>query len=72
VEYPLLFNVLAFGGPREYTLVTHGRTERWVKLDLFAGGKMVRRCPLFVNPEVTRYKGAGSIDDFASFTCVKP
>jgi feruloyl esterase len=35
-------------------------------------GKVVRTRPLCAFPQVARYKGAGSIDDTANFTCVKP
>jgi len=35
-------------------------------------GKAVRTRPLCAYPEVARYKGSGSIDDAASFACVKP
>jgi hypothetical protein len=35
-------------------------------------GKLARSRPLCVYPQMARYKGTGSIDDFANFTCVKP
>ena len=35
-------------------------------------GKVVRTRPLCSYPEVARYKGNGSIDDAANFSCVKP
>ncbi len=35
-------------------------------------GKVVRTRPLCDYPRVARYKGTGSIDDAANFTCVKP
>ena len=35
-------------------------------------GKVVRTRPLCAYPQVARYKGAGSIDETANFTCVKP
>jgi len=35
-------------------------------------GKVVRTRPLCDYPRVARYKGSGSIDDAANFTCVKP
>ncbi len=34
--------------------------------------KVVRTRPLCVYPQVARYKGSGSIDESANFTCVKP
>ena len=37
-----------------------------------SGGKTVRTRPLCVYPEIARYKGTGSIDDTANFTCAKP
>jgi hypothetical protein len=35
-------------------------------------GKVVRTRPLCAYPLTARYKGAGSIDDTANFTCAKP
>jgi len=35
-------------------------------------GKTVRTRPLCAYPEVARYKGSGSIDDTANFSCAKP
>jgi len=35
-------------------------------------GKIVRTRPLCPYPQIARYKGAGSIDEAANFTCVKP
>jgi len=35
-------------------------------------GKVVRTRPLCPYPEVAKYKGSGSIDDAANFTCAKP
>lgn len=35
-------------------------------------GKVVRTRPLCAYPEVAKYKGSGSIDDAANFSCVKP
>ncbi|MCU1237874.1 MAG: Feruloyl esterase [Candidatus Solibacter sp.] len=35
-------------------------------------GRVVRTRPLCAYPEVARYKGSGSIDEAANFTCVKP
>ncbi len=35
-------------------------------------GKVVRTRPLCAYPQTARYKGTGSIDDAANFTCVKP
>jgi feruloyl esterase len=35
-------------------------------------GKPVRSRPLCPYPEVARYKGSGSLDEAASFSCEKP
>jgi Tannase and feruloyl esterase len=35
-------------------------------------GKVVRTRPLCPYPQIARYKGAGSIDDAANFSCAKP
>jgi feruloyl esterase len=35
-------------------------------------GKVARTRPLCAYPQVARYKGAGSIDESANFSCVKP
>ena len=35
-------------------------------------GKVVRTRPLCPYPQVARYKGAGSVDDAASFACASP
>lgn len=37
-----------------------------------SAGKVDRTRPLCAYPEVAKYKGTGSIDDAANFTCVKP
>ena len=35
-------------------------------------GKVVRTRPLCPYPQVARYKGSGSIDDAANFSCARP
>jgi hypothetical protein len=35
-------------------------------------GKVVRTRPLCAYPEVAEYRGSGSVDDAASFVCVRP
>jgi feruloyl esterase len=35
-------------------------------------GKTVRTRPLCAYPEIATYKGSGSTDDAANFTCKKP
>jgi feruloyl esterase len=37
-----------------------------------ANGQVVRSRPLCPYPQVARYKGQGSIDEAASFSCVAP
>ena len=37
-----------------------------------ADGKVTRSRPLCKYPEVAKYKGSGSTDDAASFTCAVP
>ena len=37
-----------------------------------ANGKIDRTRPLCLYPQVARYKGSGSIDEAASFSCVNP
>jgi feruloyl esterase len=36
------------------------------------GGKVDRTRPLCVYPQVAKYKGSGSTDDAANFSCVAP
>ncbi len=66
-------------GPNQFDAVT--ALEQWVEKgdapnQLLAthstGGKVDRSRPLCVYPKVARYKGAGSIDEAASFTCAAP
>ncbi len=52
--------------------VEHGAAPQVIRASKITAGKVVRTRPLCVYPEVARYKGAGSIDDFANFACVKP
>jgi feruloyl esterase len=49
------------GVPPETLLASHG-----------SNGKVDRTRPLCAYPQVARYKGAGSIDEAASFSCVTP
>ena len=35
-------------------------------------GRVTRSRPLCAYPQVARYKGTGSIDEAANFSCVKP
>jgi Tannase and feruloyl esterase len=68
-------------GPGPNSFDTTGPLTDWVEhakapdtLIAFkvAGGKTVRSRPLCVYPAAAKYKGTGSIDEAASFTCVKP
>jgi feruloyl esterase len=52
--------------------VERGAAPQTIRASKITDGKVVRSRPLCVYPEVARYKGTGSIDDFANFTCVKP
>ena len=52
--------------------VERGAAPQAIRASKITSGKVVRSRPLCVYPEVARYKGAGSIDDFDNFTCVKP
>jgi feruloyl esterase len=69
------------GGPGPNQFDAIGALERWVEkgvapdslvATLNVGGKPVRTRPLCPYPQVARYKGAGSIDDAANFTCAAP
>jgi feruloyl esterase len=52
--------------------VEHGAAPDSIKAVKMKGGQAVRSRPLCVYPAVAKYKGTGSIDDSANFTCVKP
>jgi feruloyl esterase len=52
--------------------VERGTAPDAIPASLVVAGKAVRTRPLCAYPEVARYKGSGSIDDAASFACVKP
>jgi feruloyl esterase len=66
-------------GPNEFDKV--GALEAWVEQGKApnqivathsAGGKPDRTRPLCAYPQVARYKGTGSMDEAANFSCVKP
>jgi hypothetical protein len=68
-------------GPGPNQLDTLSALSAWVekgtapdslRAEKMAAGKVVRSRPLCPYPQSARYKGTGSIDDAASFTCVKP
>ncbi|MGJ5816512.1 tannase/feruloyl esterase family alpha/beta hydrolase [Paludibaculum fermentans] len=52
--------------------VEQGKAPARIEAARVLDGKVVRTRPLCVYPEVARYKGSGSIDDTANFSCVKP
>ena len=52
--------------------VERGVPPQSIRADKITGGKIARSRPLCVYPQVARYQGTGSIDDFVNFTCVKP
>jgi len=68
------------GGEGPNTFDKVGTLERWVErgqapdtivASHTSQGKVDRTRPLCPYPEIAKYKGAGSIDDDASFTCTK-
>jgi hypothetical protein len=52
--------------------VEDGTVPERIEAARVVDGKTVRTRPLCAYPQVARYKGSGSIDDTANFTCVKP
>jgi Tannase and feruloyl esterase len=66
-------------GPNEFDKVAaleqwveHGKAPDQIVASHRAEGKIDRTRPLCPYPQVARYKGTGSIDDAASFSCVAP
>ena len=66
-------------GPNQFETTTplsdwveRGAAPDSLRANKIKDGKVVRSRPLCVYPQVARYRGTGSIDDFANFTCVKP
>ena len=66
-------------GPNEFDLLTaldhwrdHGVAPAAVVASKVESGKVIRTRPLCPYPQVARYKGAGSIDQAANFSCVAP
>jgi feruloyl esterase len=66
-------------GPNQFDALT--ALEQWVEKGIApdkliathsTNGKVDRTRPLCPYPQVARYKGTGSIDDAASFTCAAP
>jgi hypothetical protein len=52
--------------------VEAGKAPERIEASRVVAGKVVRTRPLCTYPQVARYKGSGSIDESANFTCVKP
>ena len=52
--------------------VEEGTAPVRIEASRVSGGKVVRTRPLCAYPQTARYKGTGSIDDTANFTCGKP
>jgi feruloyl esterase len=52
--------------------VETGKVPDRIAASRVVDSQVVRTRPLCPYPQVARYKGAGSIDDAASFSCVKP
>jgi len=58
-------------GPLEQW-VEHGKAPEMLVASHLAGGQVDRTRPLCPYPQVAKYKGTGSIDVAASFTCAAP
>jgi len=52
--------------------VEKGTVPQTLAASRLADGKVVRTRPLCPYPQIARYKGTGSIDDAANFSCVLP
>jgi feruloyl esterase len=52
--------------------VEKGKAPATLAASRVVGGKVVRTRPLCPYPQVARYKGTGSIDDAANFSCAAP
>ena len=52
--------------------VEKGKAPDTLVASKVANGQVVRSRPLCPYPQVARYKGEGSIDEAASFSCVAP
>jgi len=67
-EGPSVFDKV---GPLEQW-VEHGKTPEVLIASHVASGQVDRTRPLCPYPQVAKYKGTGSIDAAASFTCAAP
>jgi hypothetical protein len=52
--------------------VEKGKAPATIAASRLVGGKVVRTRPLCPYPQVARYKGTGSTDDAANFSCAAP
>ena len=52
--------------------VSHGKAPDQIVAEHVTNNKVDRSRPLCPYPQVAKYKGSGSIDDAASFSCVSP
>ena len=52
--------------------VEAGKAPEHIQASRVVAGKVVRTRPLCPYPQVARYKGSGSIDESANFTCQTP
>jgi feruloyl esterase len=66
-------------GPDTFDLLTaleewreHGKAPDAIRASHLESGKVVRTRPLCPYPEVSHYRGAGSTDEAAHFSCVAP
>jgi feruloyl esterase len=66
-------------GPNEFDAVgamvnwlQQGKAPDQILAKHSTAGKVDRSRPLCAYPKVAKYKGSGSIDDAANFTCVAP
>ena len=66
--------VIAKAKAAQRASIAKARAARLARIEAarVAGGKVVRTRPLCAYPEVAKYKGSGSIDEAANFTCRKP
>lgn len=58
--------------PAMQTWVEQGKAPGQIVASRIEDGKTVRTRPLCAYPEIAAYKGSGSTDDAANFTCKKP
>jgi feruloyl esterase len=76
---PGMFHCGGGVGPNTFDAVTpllrwveSGAAPESISASQVSDGKTIRTRPICPYPQVARYKGAGSIDDAANFSCVAP